>query len=140
MFSRVPTCSETEYLQSLALTAEHAPAPPVGWVDLDAFPKGHPLHGVFSYRRKGDSLTVLFTAALEVDGKVWVHVSMSRPSRMPSYEDVCDVKRLFIGPDKKALQVFAAEADHVNIHEYCLHLFHSPDGDGVPNFGRFGTI
>ena len=77
----------------------------------------------------------------ELDGKTWHHVSVSRKSRLPSYEDLCFVKKVFIGEDKTAYQIFAKKSDHVNIHPYCLHLWHCVDGDVTPDFTHgMGTI
>lgn len=139
MFSFPPTCSESEYQAALKLTAQYAPAAPAGWVDAP-FPADSPWAGLRCYRRKGDKLAVIFNASTWDDGRVWLHVSLSRPSRMPSYDDMCDVKRLFIGASKKAIQVFAAESDHVNIHPFCLHLWSCVEPDGLPDFGKHGTI
>lgn len=69
------------------------------------------------------------------DGETWLHVSLARPNRMPTYEDMALVKRLFIGSDKLAVQLFVAAKDHVNIHPYCLHLWHSPSLR-LPDFTR----
>lgn len=85
-------------------------------------------------------LMAIITGATEADGKRWVHVSYSRPSRMPSYFDGVQVKRDFLGPERKAIAVFAPEDEHVSIHSYCLHLWHCVDGDGLPDFRRAGQI
>jgi hypothetical protein len=45
---------------------------------------------------------------------------------------------MFIGDGRKAIQVFAPVAEHVNIHEFCLHLWHCLDGDPLPDFTRGG--
>ena len=123
----VPTCTESEFLESLALSDKYVPLKaPMGWSILPPFPVGSPLFGVKSFHRTGDKLVVLCTASRWtgdlITDRVWLHVSLSRANRMPSYQDMCDVKSLFIGPDRKAHQVFAEESQHVNIHAYCLHL------------------
>lgn len=73
-------------------------------------------------------------AARELDGRVWLHVSASRGSRLPSYADLVEVKELFIGRERKAVQVFPSRAEHVNIHPHALHLWHCVDGDVLPDF------
>lgn len=88
----------------------------------------------------GVGLLVQLSGAVELDGRRWVHVSCSRRDRMPSYEDLCLVKRLFIGRDRKALQVFVPEAEHFNFHAFCLHLWHCVDGDGLPDFRAQGAV
>ncbi len=68
------------------------------------------------------------------DGRTWLHVSLSREDRIPSYEDVATIKRVFIGEDKEAYQVFPPVERHVNIHPNVLHLWCWPDGPVLPDF------
>ncbi len=100
-----------------------------------------------------DGLTVIETRAfiegpnirtgdnsLIYDGQEWLHVSMSRKTKMPTYEDMVKVKRICIGNDRTALQIFPTRERHVNIYEFCLHLWCPLDRDVTPDFGQFGTI
>lgn len=91
-------------------------------------------------RKLGDTLLVVFSARREADGRRWAHVSLSRPSRLPSWEDVREVKNAFIGRDRRALQVLPPEAEYVNIHAHCLHLWHCLDDDGLPDFRVEGMV
>lgn len=54
----------------------------------------------------------------------WLHVSVSREDRTPSYEDLHLVKRLFIGDHRDCVQYFPPRSEHVNVHPFCLHLWH----------------
>jgi hypothetical protein len=81
-----------------------------------------------------DDLTVLVSGMVEEDKKRWLHVSVSRRSRLPSWEDLKLVKATFIGEDKTAIQVFPSQDKYVNFHPYVLHLWHCVDGDPVPDF------
>lgn len=75
------------------------------------------------------------------DGGWWLHVSISRATRIPSYEDLAGIKRDFVTDDVQAVQVFPRRERHVNIMPYCLHLWARLDAtDGLPDFGREGTI
>ncbi len=85
---------------------------------------------------KSKGLTVITSIDNELDGKFWLHVSVSRKSRLPSWEDLRYVKDEFIGKDKKAMQVLPPQAEYVNIHDYVLHLWHCIDGDPLPDFTR----
>lgn len=89
-----------------------------------------------AWRKIGDDLMVLVSQSLESDDKVWLHVSMSRPTSLPSWGDVRRVKDAFIGRDAKAIQVLPKAAEYVNIHPNVLHLFHCLDGDVLPDFRR----
>lgn len=102
---------------------------PAGWhVDRDGY-DGR------SYMN-ANGLLVFASASVELDGKRWLHVSVSRRSRLPSWEDLRAVKDAFIGRDRTALQVLPPAAKHVNIHAYCLHLWSCLDGDPTPDFTR----
>lgn len=85
-------------------------------------------------------LNVICSAMREADGKCWMHVSLSRRSRLPSYADMCLVKDTFIGRERLAVQVFARASEHVNIHPNVLHLWSCLDADPVPDFRHAGQI
>ena len=77
---------------------------------------GDQQNGVLLLRHKG--LMVIFSC-----GDGWEHVSVSRRSRCPSYEDMCWAKEQFWDDDQCAMQLHVPKADHVNCHPYCLHLW-----------------
>ena len=86
--------------------------------------------------------SLLFSAGKMEDGKWWLHVSIAHPDKLPSYLDLTDVKAFTIGTGRQAIQVFPPEAEHVNLHPRALHLWACIDaaGDGLPKFGKEGTI
>ncbi len=87
-----------------------------------------------AFRSKTRGLFVMVSGAIELDGRRWIHVSVSRRDRLPSYDDLAAVKRTFVGDDRRALQVFAPVGEHFNLHRFCLHLWTCLDGDGLPDF------
>lgn len=97
--------------------------------------------------RTGDGAIIVTVADHPGDGnpwapgpQEWVHASMSRRDRVPSYDDLCALHRAVFG-DGWAYQVFAPPTDHVNIHPNTLHLWGLVSGEPVlPNFGEMGTI
>lgn len=95
-------------------------------------PVEHTPFGAIYHRR--DGLMVIVTQASELDGRQWLHVSCSRRSRLPSWDDLRKVKLLFVGRDRKAIQVLPPEAEYVNFHPYCLHLWCCLDEDPLPDF------
>lgn len=92
--------------------------------------------GVAYLRR--DGLKVLATCSMELDGKLWLHVSCSRKNRLPDWKDLQDTKDQFIGCDKTALSVLPPEDKYVNLNPVVLHLWHCVDGDVTPDFTRGG--
>lgn len=85
------------------------------------------------YQRR-DGLSVIISGGSEQDGRRWLHVSCATPTRLPSWAQVTQVKEMFIGAEKKAIQVLPPKSEYVNIHPYCLHLWHCVDGDPLPDF------
>lgn len=107
-------------------------------------------HGWYCVERGGDGakyvlrgvatgpLTVIVSAARELDGKRWLHVSVARPHRLPEWSDLRMVKDLFMGKDRMAVQILPSERKHVNLHPFCLHLWSCLDGDVHPDFTQGG--
>lgn len=87
-----------------------------------------------------DGRRVMISVLIEADGNPWLHVSVWRANRIPSYEDLTDTKAAFVGRERKAIQVFPGEAEFVNFHPYCLHLWCRLDGDSLPDFSRANAI
>jgi hypothetical protein len=83
--------------------------------------------------------SVICSACVEEDGKRWIHLSIASPDRMPTYEDLCWLKRTFLGEEGKAVMIFPPKSVHVNLHERCLHLFSCLDEPscGLPEFSGF---
>jgi hypothetical protein len=83
-----------------------------------------------------DGLKVIAEVELHGSAGMWLHVSFSRRDRDPSYFDMMRVKRLFVGKDRKAVQVLPAEAEHFNLHSHCLHIWSPLDNDPLPDLRR----
>lgn len=86
-----------------------------------------------AWEHKIDGLTVMRSLSTwqigpDLPKEYWFHISVSRRSRLPTWEDLAKVKRDFLGPEVEAYQVLAKESQHVNVHAYCLHLWAPLDG------------
>lgn len=100
----------------------------------------HKVDGL-QYASKSKGLMVIISAATEQDGKVWVHLSLSRRRRMPTYEDMMLCKLVFLGEETVAYQVFVPQSEHINIMPYCLHLWMPVGFRPLPDFSRgMGSI
>lgn len=84
---------------------------------------------IHRYRRR-----IVVSVARELDGKRWIHASISHPNRIPDYDDLFELKEAVFGPAGKAVMVFPPRDQHVNIHPRCLYLFGCVDGDPLPDF------
>ena len=71
---------------------------------------------------------------------VVAYVSVSRQSRLPTWRDLTECKDIFVGRDRKAIQVLPEESEYVNVHQFCLHMWHCLEGDSLPDFTRGNGI
>jgi hypothetical protein len=64
----------------------------------------------------------------------WVHASIANRDSLPTYDDLKMLHRAVFG-DGWAYQVFSPPSDHVNIHNFALHLWGRLDGAmALPDF------
>ena len=91
------------------------------------------------YIRRQRQQSVIISGGYRGDEQ-WVHVSTAMPSRLPTWEEFSEVKRVFMGPDLTAIQVFPPQAEYVNVHPNCLHLYARMDQRVVPDLRIGGTI
>lgn len=55
----------------------------------------------------------------------WDHVSVSFRNRTPTWEEMCEIKKMFFHPEEACVQYHPAESEYVNNHTYCLHIWRS---------------
>lgn len=103
-------------------------------------------HGFIFHSRAERGPTILVSAGPSGDAQDthdwtdWLHASISRPDRIPEYEDLTMMHAAVFGTGW-AYQVFAPPAAHINIHARVLHLWGRLDGTpALPNFGALGSI
>lgn len=94
----------------------------------------------------GRRFKVLMSAERELDGKLWLHVSLSKWNQSgkteeePTWADIRNIKDLFIGPLRKAIVILPPEKQYVNICEV-HHLWCCLANDPLPDFTHgFGSI
>jgi hypothetical protein len=78
--------------------------------------------GAFILQHKGARITIIANAAHE-GSFGWEHVSISLRYRTPTWEEMCYVKNLFWPTDECVVQYHPPDADYVNCHPFCLHLW-----------------
>jgi len=63
----------------------------------------------------------------------WEHVSVSLASRIPTWEEMSLVKSWFWGEEEAVMQLHPPEADYINQHPNCLHLWKPwPQAGAIP--------
>ena len=64
-------------------------------------------------------------------GGGWDHVSVSLGHRCPTWREMDYIKRLFFKPDEVVIQIHPEEKNHINLCEFCLHLWR-PQKQEIP--------
>lgn len=98
--------------------------------------------GIMWERLVGQKITVIESTQTEKDGRTWLHVSVAKPNRKtPTYEDLQQARKSFIGEDCECYQVFPPKERYVNIGPV-LHLWSCLDQPrGVlPQFDDIASI
>lgn len=103
--------------------------PPAGWHLISKAIDGN------CYGRE-DRISVIVSGDRALDGKRWIHISLARPNKMPTWDEYRDVGRLFLWEEAWAYQVIAPKGRYINQHPYCLHMFACVDGPQLPDFAR----
>jgi hypothetical protein len=84
----------------------------------------------------GSGSVIVSCAPAGEHGDDWVHASLAWDDHVPTYSDLRWLHAAVFGAGW-AYQVFAPPGEHVNIHEYALHLWGRLDGKpGLPNFAE----
>ena len=64
---------------------------------------------------------IVFVIASDMMG--WEHVSVSRRDRIPTWEEMCQVKELFWDDEDAVMQIHPAKSEWISNHDNCLHLW-----------------
>ena len=81
-----------------------------------------------------DGKTSILITCAEHSGDDWIHASIAHADRMPTYAELKMLHAAVFG-DRWAYQVFSPPTDHVNIHNFALHLWGRHDGKpALPDF------
>ncbi len=74
------------------------------------------------------------------NGGGWDHVSVSYRNRCPTWDEMCEVKKMFFYPEEICVEYHPPESEYVNQHQYCLHLWrYQREGMPMPPAWMVGT-
>ncbi len=79
-------------------------------------------NGAFHIKRGSTYLRVIAS-----DGEGWDHVSVSLPTRCPTWEEMSFVKRLFFHDEECVMQLHPPASQWINFNPFCLHLWRPQD-------------
>lgn len=98
--------------------------------------------GSAKYRNAAARLACILTCNVELDGRAWLHLSVSHAERIPTWGEMRVCKEQFLG-DREAYSVMPPRARYVNLHNNVLHLFALLDEQqsALPDFtGGTGSL
>jgi hypothetical protein len=94
--------------------------------------------GLGAWEHGARGLKLIHSVALEQDGQVWEHVSVSRrDGQMPSWVQLRDTFREVAGRDALGVVVIPPAAEHVDIAEVA-HVWHCLTRRPLPDFTHGG--
>lgn len=91
--------------------------------------QGDSHNGIFRVYVDGRGYNVIAS-----DGGGWDHVSVTPTNSKrgcPSWDAMCAIKDMFFEKDEMAIEYHPAEADYLNFHPLCLHLWR-PQNTTIP--------
>lgn len=84
-------------------------------------------------------LSLIWSVARELDGRLWLHLSVASPDRLPTWPELVEAKEWIAGTDSDAYQVVPRRSRYVNQHPNALHLFVPAEGEPpLPDFTQGG--
>lgn len=91
--------------------------------NLNRYRIAHPIFGVTPDGARYGAFIFDGMKIIASDGMGWEHVSVSRESRCPTWDEMCAVKNLFWNEDETVIQFHPPKTEYVNNHPFCLHLW-----------------
>jgi len=62
------------------------------------------------------------------DEEGWEHVSVQLYHKLPTWEEMCEVKEIFWEDEEEAVQIHPKKSEYINMTE-ALHIWRPKDGD-----------
>lgn len=82
---------------------------------------------VAAYSLPKRKLRVVLGIEAKLGSGYWIHLSVSHAKATPSHKTMALCKKLFIGENREAIAIYPPKNRHVNIHDFCLHLWSPMD-------------
>lgn len=83
-------------------------------------------NGAFRLPARPGEIPLLVVAS---DGEGWEHVSVSLPTRCPTWAEMCRVKGYFWDDTDCVVQFHPPQSENISNHSYCLHLWRKVDSE-----------
>lgn len=95
---------------------------------LDCYRTAHPFDGDGSTAALEGAFKVGHLNVIACNGEGWDHVSVSRPDRIPTWDEMEKIKRMFFKEDETVMQLHVPPSRHINCHPHVLHLWRPHEG------------
>ena len=56
-------------------------------------------------------------------GAGWEHLSVSTPTKTPTWEQMCMMKEIFFEAEEVCVEYHPKKSEYVNNHSHCLHIW-----------------
>lgn len=80
-------------------------------------------NGAFTVRGPAYILHVMASDGTDDESQGWEHVSVSTPTKTPSWRDMAWVKDQFWEEHESCFQLHPPVEDYINFHPFCLHIW-----------------
>lgn len=85
---------------------------------IEAETKNDGMGGKYYDKYTGKWLNFIFSYQMG-----WEHLSVSMPSRTPTWNQMCVMKDIFWNKNEACVEYHPREEDYVNNHKHCLHIW-----------------
>lgn len=85
---------------------------------IEAETKNDGMGGKYYDKYTGKWLNFIFSYQMG-----WEHLSVSMPSRTPTWDQMCIMKDIFWNKNEACVEYHPREEDYVNNHKHCLHIW-----------------
>lgn len=85
---------------------------------IEAETKNDGMGGKYYDKYTGKWLNFIFSYQMG-----WEHLSVSMPSRTPTWGQMCIMKDIFWNKNEACVEYHPREEDYVNNHKHCLHIW-----------------
>lgn len=85
---------------------------------IEAETKNDGMGGKYYDKHTGKWLNFIFSYQMG-----WEHLSVSMPSRTPTWDQMCIMKDIFWNKNEACVEYHPREEDYVNNHKHCLHIW-----------------
>ncbi|KKN24886.1 hypothetical protein LCGC14_0890360 [marine sediment metagenome] len=72
-------------------------------------------------------LRVMLGIEAKLGSGYWIHLSVSHAKANPTHKTMAMCKKLFIGENREAIAIYPPANRHVNLNDFCLHLWSPMD-------------